>query len=216
MKNPEQVWYASYGSNILESRFHCYIAGGRPKGATRTYLGCRDKTLPADKREIYISSEVYFAREAKTWNGGGVAFIKNEFDENVQSPGRMYLISSDQFEDVVKQEIGMDGQLEIDLKGVRSKGSLVIEPGAWYGKIIFLGEQDGHPIFTFTSDTDLTNQINPPHENYLLTIIRGLLETHQLSDSDLVSHFKSLQGIANNEVAQSLDKIVERAHKVSD
>ncbi|MBL0236650.1 MAG: hypothetical protein IPQ02_08595 [Saprospiraceae bacterium] len=37
----DYIWYASYGSNLLEERFQCYIKGGMPKGSTKTYLGCR-------------------------------------------------------------------------------------------------------------------------------------------------------------------------------
>jgi hypothetical protein len=63
----KHVWYASYGSNILESRFHCYILGGQPKGAKKTNPGpgCTDKTLPIAKEEVTINSELYFAKNAK-------------------------------------------------------------------------------------------------------------------------------------------------------
>jgi hypothetical protein len=210
MKQPDKIWYASYGSNILESRFHCYIAGGKPDGATQTYAGCTDKTLPEDNQEIYINSKVYFAKEAKTWNGGGVAFIKNQFEDDVQSPGRMYLITADQFVDVVRQEIGHQGSLDIDLQQARSDGSLIAKEEAWYGKIIFLGEQQGYPIFTFTNESDLVSEINPPNENYLLTIMRGLRETYNLSNSEIVSYFRNLEGIRNSPVEANLEEILSK------
>lgn len=44
----EQVWYASYGSNLSSRRFSCYLCGGRPPGAIRTYPGAHDRTAPAE------------------------------------------------------------------------------------------------------------------------------------------------------------------------
>ena len=42
----DPVWYVAYGSNMSAARFGCYISGGRPPGARRTYLGCRDQSPP--------------------------------------------------------------------------------------------------------------------------------------------------------------------------
>lgn len=208
MEQPKKVWYASYGSNILESRFHCYIAGGKPEGATRTYAGCRDKTLPEDSDQIIITSEVYFAKKAKTWNGGGVAFIKNEFDEKSQTLGRMYLISSEQFEDVVKQEIGLEEDLKIDLKRAEEEGSLIAKENAWYGKIVFLGTHEGHPIFTFTSEVDLDDEINPPNEHYLRAISRGIQEIYDLRDDELVGYFKNIPGVKGREIENKIEALI--------
>ncbi|MFZ6052486.1 hypothetical protein [Halocola ammonii] len=209
MTGPQKVWYASYGSNILESRFRCYIAGGKPEGATRTYKGCRDKTLPEDKEQIIISSEVYFARSAKTWNGGGVAFIKNNFDEHHQTLGRMYLISQEQFEDVVRQEIGTEEPLEIDFDLVSEMGNLVVKPDSWYGNIIFLGKSRGHPIFTFTSDTDLLDQLNMPNQHYLRTISKGLREAYGYSDSELINYFQKLSGIKGTAMESEVGRMIK-------
>ena len=38
------VWYACYGSDMLEGRFNCYLLGGRVKGMSRDCVGARDKT----------------------------------------------------------------------------------------------------------------------------------------------------------------------------
>ncbi|WP_083994039.1 hypothetical protein [Gelidibacter algens] len=126
-KEIKQVWYASYGSNILESRFHCYILGGQPKGSKKTYFGCTDKTLPQDKEEIYIKSELYFAKISKSWNNCGVGFIKTEFNDKVQTLGRMYLITPEQYAEIVKQETNHEGKLIIDFKKAQEKGSLYFQ-----------------------------------------------------------------------------------------
>jgi hypothetical protein len=57
------VWYAVYGSNLLRSRFDCYIQGGKLKGATKEYAGCRDKTPPRDARRVMLAHSIYFATD---------------------------------------------------------------------------------------------------------------------------------------------------------
>lgn len=56
----EKVWYACYGSNMLQERFLCYIKGGQPAGANTSYNGCNDKTLPIDSEQMYIPAEHNF------------------------------------------------------------------------------------------------------------------------------------------------------------
>jgi len=85
-------------------RFLCYIRGGQPKGRPDIYEGCRNKDLPEDDEDLYISSRLYFAKKSKGWNSGGVGFISNEFNNKNQALARMYLITKEQFVDVVKQE----------------------------------------------------------------------------------------------------------------
>jgi hypothetical protein len=110
----DYIWYASYGSNISAERFMCYIRGGKPEGATRTYEGCNDKTPPVDQKPINIPHQLYFAKEAKVWNGGGVCFINPERDEQVNTLGNMYLITRAQFLEVVQQENFTTEPIEIE------------------------------------------------------------------------------------------------------
>ena len=70
------VWYASYGSNLCEDRFLCYIKGGMPQGSKKMHLGCSDKTAPRATQNIIINRALYFAKEYSSWGKGGVAFIK--------------------------------------------------------------------------------------------------------------------------------------------
>ncbi|MFA5299513.1 MAG: hypothetical protein WC389_15090 [Lutibacter sp.] len=209
-KEIKQVWYASYGSNILESRFHYYILGGQPKGSKRTYLGCTDKTLPKDKKEIYINSELYFAKKSKTWDFGGVGFIKTEFNDKTQTFGRMYLITQEQYVEIVKQEINHEGELLIDFKKAKEKGSLIFKEKSYYGNLIYLGEQNSNPIFTFTNEKNLTKEINPPSEQYLLNIINGLKETYNLNEIEIKEYFENLSGIKNYEIEKRLTELINR------
>lgn len=70
---------------------------------------------------------MYFAKSSGNWENGGVAFIKTNLDEKKQTLGRMYLITKEQFIDVVKQETNFKGELMIDFDRAISVGSLFLE-----------------------------------------------------------------------------------------
>lgn len=205
----KQLWYASYGSNILESRFHCYILGGQPKGSQKNHIGCTDKIIPQDKKEIYINHELYFAKKHKGWGNGGVGFINTNFNENIQTKGKMYLVTNEQFIEIVKQENNYEGELHIDFNKVIENGSLVISKESWYGNLLYLGEQNGSPIFTFTNEKNLTEEINPPNKHYLLTIIKGLKESHQLNEIEIAAYFKDKLGIKGFEIEKELIDLIK-------
>ncbi|SMG21829.1 hypothetical protein SAMN05661096_01235 [Marivirga sericea] len=191
----DYIWYASYGSNISEERFLCYIQGGKPEGATRTYLGCNDTTLPLDQKPIQIPHEMYFAKSASAWNGGGVCFINPDRDDKVKTFGNMYLITREQFLEVVQQENATDETIKIDFEKVRNQKSLMAKENSWYGNLLCLGEENRAPILNFTNKGFLLDELNPPNEHYLKTIMKGLIKSHQLSNSELEEYFESKKGI---------------------
>jgi len=206
-QDQEYIWYASYGSNLLEERFLCYIKGGQPIGSNKKYSGCRDQSLPIDNEEIYINSELYFAKKSPTWNNGGVCFIKTNFDAGITTLGRMYLITKDQFVDVVKQETENVNDLTINFEKVILEGSLIIKEKSWYGNLIYLGESNNHPIFTFTNKENLKDS-NKPNENYLKTIIKGLKETYNLNLNELFEYLSAKDGIKDNFTSEELTTII--------
>ncbi|MGQ4514658.1 histone deacetylase [Streptomyces sp. DW26H14] len=55
---------------MRSARFRCYLAGGRPEGAARTYPGCRDPRPPAASALLRLSGALYFAAESEVWTGG--------------------------------------------------------------------------------------------------------------------------------------------------
>ena len=59
IREPEYVWYASYGSNMCIERFLCYIRGGAVDGMQGTCLGCADKTLPLKSKRVMLPHELY-------------------------------------------------------------------------------------------------------------------------------------------------------------
>lgn len=201
------IWYTSYGSNISTERFMCYIQGGKPEGATRTYQGCEDQTPPLDQKPIEIPHELYFAKNAKVWNGGGVCFINPEKNHKAETLGNMYLIKRQQFMEVVQQENNANKPTEINFDRAQNQKSSVIKENSWYGNLLSLGDEDNAPIFTFTNENYLSSEINPPNKHYLKTIIKGLLATHQLSHSELEAYFLSKKGIDKSIIAEVINQL---------
>ena len=57
----DAVWYAGYGSNLDPDRFGCYLLGGCPPGATRTYPGTRARVPALDVRPFAMPGRLVFA-----------------------------------------------------------------------------------------------------------------------------------------------------------
>ncbi len=84
------VWYACYGSNILDERFEKYIE--------RTTL----KQKPIASKPIIIPYELYFAKKSRKWNNSGVAFL--DYQTSSITYGWMYLITREQFNEIKEFE----------------------------------------------------------------------------------------------------------------
>lgn len=203
-----RVWYACYGSNISESRFLQYIKGGQPVGSSKNYTGCNDKTLPLDKREIIITRELYFAKNSKSWGNMGIAFIRTFNNPSEITYGRMYLITDDQFIDVIKQETNTNTLISIDLDKVIFNGSLVWKEHSFYGNIIYLGDKDDLPIFTISNENNI-EQFNMPSKLYLKTIMIGIRETYDLSSKEIANYFLSKLGIQGNYKIRDVMELIE-------
>lgn len=151
LRDNAPVWYACYGSNLSAERFACYIRGGVCRQNGRHYDGCRDKTMWTDSASACFSGEMYFGNHSRSWYGGGVAF----FDPQGEGTSfmRLYRITFGQLRDVQQQE-GMSDN--------------------WYGNLVYLGQRDGCPVYTFTSYR--RRSANPPHASYLSLIRQALIE----------------------------------------
>ena len=205
------IWYASYGSNLNTNRFLCYIKGGTPQFSQKKYEGCRDKSMPISSREILIPHELYFAKSSGIWNNGAIAFIKTA-ESKTTTFGKIYLITDQQFIDIVKQENGLNCHNinfdhNIDLNYIsNNKISFINQKPSqpensnfpkWYGKIINLGIIEDYPVLTFTAEWDDDRiTYNNPDQTYLKTIANGIRETHKyLSENEIVDYFISKEGI---------------------
>jgi hypothetical protein len=203
------MWYASYGSNLNAERFACYIAGGRPGGATRTHVGARDKSPPLDAVALEISYQLYFSGTSRLW-GGSPAFIDTKPVDGVVGLARAYLIGWDQFEDVVAQENGRpSAPIAIDDHLLVPGFCRKIGSGR-YENLLCTERLDDVPVVTFTAPWSMSD-VTPgaPSVGYLAMLIGGLREAHDLSDEELTSYLGSAPGCSGDAVMDAL-KLVPR------
>jgi len=203
----DKIWYACYGSNILEERIICYIKGGQPKGAQTKYKGCADKTLPSDNEDFYICSELYFARESSNWDNGGVAFIRTLFEPQASTIGRIFLITKGQLIDIARQETKTTTELTIDFDSAIKDGSYIFKRPSWYGNLLYLGQQGDYPIFTLTNENDLQTSTKPS-KSYLKTICQGIRESHKFDDKTIFEYLRDKRGIKENYKDEELSSII--------
>ena len=204
----DKVWYACYGSNILAERFLCYIKGGQPKGTKRNYKGCEDKTLPIENEEFYICSELYFARASSNWDNGGIAFIRTLFEPQAATMGRIYLVTKGQLVDIARQETNTTTALKIDFDRAVKNGSYIFKRPSLYGNLLYLGQQNGYPIFTLTNENDL-QPLTKPSKEYIKTISDGIKEAHALDDKTILEYLTSKGGINGYYAHQELLDIIK-------
>lgn len=180
------VWYAAYGSNLSRERFDIYLRGGCPQGATHSFPGCRDLSPPTQDVAGELGTQLAFGGFSQTW-GGGVAFVRDT--PGARTLVRMYLITLDQFEDVVAQENWLvPGTVTVE----PSTEQVVLDGDHTYRLVIPLGERDGVPVLTI-SQLPVT-EVAEPTAAYLHYIGTGLRESHGLSTDALVDYLVSAPG----------------------
>ena len=191
------VWYASYGSNMSAERLACYLTGGCPPGATRTYPGARDRTLPTDVRPLELAGCVYFAWHSPTW-GGGIAFYDPAGPGS--SVGRAYRLTRGQLSDLLEQEMHREPGPDHDLEGLLAEGVAAVGDGR-YEAMHVVGELDGDPVVTFTSPEGLHAAHNEPSAAYLGTMARGLAEGHGWDADRVATYLLDRPGIGSWDTA---------------
>jgi hypothetical protein len=186
------VWYASYGSNMSAERLACYLTGGCPPGAARSYPGARDSTLPTDVRPLELAGCVYFAWHSRIW-GGGIAFY--DPDGPGSSVGRAYRLSLGQLSDLLEQEMHREPGVDHDLSELLAEGATVLGDGR-YESLHVVGELDGEPVVTFTSPESMhAADHNEPAAAYLATMASGLVEGHAWDADRVVEYLLDRPGI---------------------
>lgn len=191
VQQPDLVWYVSYGSNMCADRLNHYLAGGRPPGARRAWVGCRDHRGPRSSTGCELPGGVYFATESSAW-GGGRAFYDPELAD--PAAGRAYLITSGQFADIAAQEMYRAPSADLDLVPVLATGRAALGPGR-YETLLHLGDLDGHPLLTFTAPwhaADITWKA--PSPAYLRMLAAGLREAHGWDSEQVAAYLARLPG----------------------
>jgi hypothetical protein len=90
----------------------------------------------------------------------------------------MYLITEDQFNDVVLQEnsLPVDGSRILPLpEQLTCREETLLPQAGRYSRLLFLGNAPEGAIFTFTGTHD---DLNAPSENYVKVIAAGIRETY--------------------------------------
>ncbi len=195
MASPETseplVWYLAYGSNLSYDRFMAYLAGGTPEGKTTGEEGAPDPSPPRASRQFRLAQRLYFAGDAGTWGGGGVAFVRPEEEPGALTYARIYLITADQLRAVLAQENGLASErgtalVSTDALTGAAPGTRIETGAGEYGLLLCAGRvpvgaaaPDGPavPVWTFTTPRPLDGGQKTPSDAYLSTLCRGLLET---------------------------------------
>jgi hypothetical protein len=197
MEKQNYVWYACYGSNLNEERFLCYIKGGKPKNSSRIETGCSDKTLPVENRPYILNRPLYFSKNSLHWNNGGSGFIGQFPDKENFTLSRMYLITKEQFIDLVNQENSVT-DIKINFEEAIKNGNTKIAETK-YGNLLFIEYVDDIPVFSFTcNENSGDSPFVKPDILYLKTILTGLKENYNLSNNEFVDYLIQKPGIKNN------------------
>lgn len=189
------IWYVAYGSNLAGDRMRCYLAGGRPAGAARTYTGCRDPRPARADRAVELDGGIYFAARSSVW-GGGIAFYDPALP--ARTAARAYLLTPGQFADVVAQETHRDDLGDLDLTEALATGGQRLGPGR-YETVLRVGTTGGLPMLTFTSPQSAAEAaaaaaLNPPSAGYLATLARGLRESHRWPAGRIATYLSGCPG----------------------
>lgn len=188
----DPIWYVAYGSNLSATRFACYLSGGRPPGARLANRGARDPQPPAADSAVVLNGQVYFTGTSAMW-GGAVAF----FDP--LAPGsalaRSYLLTTEQFVDVMAQEMGGEPGGELSLpQSLASGDRIALGPGP-YGTLVVCGERDGIAMVTFTAPWAMADAVpDAPSLSYLAVLAAGLGESHGLGVRARAAYLAGLRG----------------------
>lgn len=202
----DMLWYATYGPSVNRDHFLEYIKGGTSNFNGQVYPGCRNKQEPIRDYAMMIPRELYFAKMVDPW-GGGVAFLRPE-EAKSQTIGRAYLITAEQFVDVVCQENGRrpgDPEVVLDYRHAEASKECYLTRGnpnvplgqgkMWYGRVMRLGTRESWPVLAATAEWPGYSEINAPGRSYLKTIAAGIGQLGKISEKSLVEYFITKVGI---------------------
>jgi len=168
------VWYVAYGSNLSSARFSWYVDR------------CRDTTPPRRWAAIEAPHRLLFARTSARWEDAGVAFLDPVPTPGVRTLGRAWLLTREQFADVLAQECGLPvGSLEVP---PLEAACVVAQPGHWYGCMVAMGRREGWPMVTFTDESAATLAPGGPGPAYQAVIADGLAEAHGLTPAEAADY----------------------------
>ncbi|GAA3161359.1 MULTISPECIES: histone deacetylase [Streptomyces] len=205
---PGRVWYAAYGSNVQRERLACYVEGGRPAGAARTYPGCRDRRMPAESAAVELAGEMYLATRSPVW-GGGCAFYDPGAGGRVLA--RAHLLAAGQFADIAAQEMLRPPGDDLDLTEVLAHGRAVLGEGR-YETLVCAGWLDGAPVLTFTAPWRMRDVAwTVPSAAYVRCVGTGLLAAGAWDAATVASYVAARPGAAGHWSPRAVRELIEGA-----
>jgi hypothetical protein len=199
----QRLWYVAYGSNLSLERFRIYLQGGRPVGGARDYPGCRDPLGPERDVAFMIPGGLRFVGVSSVWGGGMAVYDARAGGEIAV---RAYLITAEQFVDVLAQEMRLEPGLDVDLTPVRETGWHTLGPGR-YQTLAHVGSRDDLPMLTFTSADVYNHRVNSPSEGYLRTIAVGLRQSHGWTRTAIGRYLARFPGAAGTWSPRSIESL---------
>jgi hypothetical protein len=196
----DPVWYVAYASNMSAARLRCYLEGGRPRGARRTYLGCRDPAPPDRDVPLTLPGSLVFAGRSRVW-GGAMAFYDEAGRGEVAARG--FLLTFGQLSDLVSQEARHP--VGADLTPAEEAGEPWPTPSGIYECVVHLGPRDGYPMFCLTSRQDLVPAA--PSAAYLRTILVGLREAHGWTAAESAHYLIRAAGVTPTWTAERITRL---------
>ncbi len=185
----DPVWYVAYASNLSARRLQCYLEGGRPPWARRTYEGCRDPSPPTKDVALTLPGALVFAGRSRVW-GGAMAFYDVTAAGRVAARG--YRVTFGQLSDLVAQE--SRHPVGRNLTPPEEAGRPWPTPSGIYESVLHLGDRDGEPMFCLTSHQALDPA--PPSAAYLRTILVGLREAFSWTPPESAHYLLQARGVA--------------------
>jgi hypothetical protein len=107
---------------------------------------------------------------------------------------RAYLITVEQFADIVAQEMHREPGADLDLAPVLASGRHELGPGR-YETLLHVDEVDGYPVLTFTSPWSADGvEWTAPSSAYLRMLLGGLREAHGWDTDRAARYLAALPG----------------------
>lgn len=218
---PTHIWYVSYGSNLLKRRFMVYIQGGRAPGGMIDQPGSTDHTPPSRDIAIDIPVRLYFGGQSRVYNGS-VAFV-DPGKTSESTMARAYLVTREQFWQIVRQEnmwLDMPPAEVPTVAAIRQAGTALLTPPATqadlypsqYPRVVYLGERDGYPLLTFTSDKP-HSQTGKPSELYLKTMSTGFYQSRNITAKQIAAYLVNKPGVAGKYTLDELEILAAQPGK---
>ncbi len=213
LTEPTHVWYATYGTGLSREHFMQFINGGQFGSKTvRTYPGCSDTTPPLKTTFMALPHELYFAGNSETW-GGGFVRIDPTVDRSQHTLSRAYLISMQQFKEIIAQENFRDHMVSLPLDAAKKHGHAPIGDGSGnYEELVYCGVKEGYPVYSVT--TGLPRQAyNPPAPAYTQLLCQGLSENKRLGTEGAMEYLLHVSGMDQSYDKAKLTALVRLPNK---